>query len=90
MNTDNNSISNDEAMDPQSAPVEMNSGNVHDAAQQLETSISRFAQEDEGNQESLFAVMKQAGAQLRTTDAKEQRNRAEIDKLASRIRNYRS
>lgn len=90
MNSDNTSNSDGEAMAAQTAPAEIDSDQVHDAAGRLQASVSGFAQEDEGYQGSLVAVIKQAGAQLGATNAKVQGNRAEIEKLASRIRNYRS
>jgi seryl-tRNA synthetase len=90
MDTDNKSDSSDKAIGAQTASTELDSDQVHDAAEQLQASVSRFAQEDEGNQQSVVVAMKQVGAQLQTTDAKVRQNRAEIDKLSSRIRNYRS
>ena len=87
---DNNSNTSDEAMGAQTTSAELDSDQVHDAAEQLQASVSHFGQEDEKRQQSLRTVMKQMSAQLRTTDAKVQGNRAEIDKLANRIRNYRS
>jgi hypothetical protein len=89
MDTYNNSNTNDEAMGAQTAPAELDSHQVHDAAEQLQASVSHFAQEDERHQQSLLTVTKQMDAQLRTTDAKVQRNRAEIDKLESWIRDNR-
>ena len=81
-------IASDEATGAQTASAEINSGKVHGAAQQLQASVSRFAQE--AQRESFVTLVKQVSEQLRTTDAKVQDNRAQIDKLASRIRNYRS
>jgi hypothetical protein len=86
----NNSNSNEEAVGAQSAPAEINSGKVNDAAQQLQAAVSSFAQETQRNQESLIALIKQMSDQLRSTDAKGRADRAQIDKLASQIRNYRS
>jgi len=85
----NNSNTSDEAMGAQAASAELDSDQVHGAAEQLRESVSQFAQEDEGQQQSILTFMKQMGAQLRTTDAKAQGNRAEIDKLASWIDNNR-
>jgi hypothetical protein len=87
---DNNRSSNDEALNPQTAPVNMDFGQMFDAAEQLQSTVSRFAEGDDSGQEGLLAVMKQMGAQLRTTDAKVRENRAQIEKLGSWIRNSRS
>ena len=81
-------IADEEAMGAQTASAEINSDKVHGAAQQLQASVSRFAQE--AQRESFVTLIKQVSEQLRTTDAKVQDNRAQIDKLASRIKNYRS
>ena len=80
-------IADDEATGAQTALSNINSGNVHDAAQQLQASVSRFAQE--AQRESFVTLIKQVSEQVRTTDAKVEVNRAQIDKLASRIKNYR-
>ena len=90
MSTDNNSDSNDEATGAPTALSETNSGDVHEAADQVQTSLSRFAQGTEGNQENLVALLKQVSQQLRATDATIQKNTAQIDKLSSWIRNSRS
>lgn len=87
---ENDGNSDDEAMGAQAAQAEIVPDQAHDAAGQLQASVSRFAQEDEGNLQSFVTVIKQVGAQLRATDAKVRQNRAAIDKLASQIRNYRS
>ncbi len=68
----------------------MDFSQLPEVAEQLQRSISRFTQEDERNQEGLLAVIKQMGAQLRTTDVKLGENRAQIEKLGSWIRNNRS
>ena len=88
MDTGNNG--NIIAAGAQAAPVEINPGDVREAAQQMQESVSGFWREDQGYQESLVSGMKQVSGQVRATDVKVAGNRAEIDKLASRIRNYRS
>jgi hypothetical protein len=60
-----NGNTSDETMGAQTAPAESDSAQAHDAAQQLQASVSQFAQDDEGHQQSLLAVVKQMGAQLR-------------------------
>ena len=91
MDTDNNdSNSNEEAVDAQSAPTEMNSGKVNDMAQQMEAAVTSSEEEDQRNQESIIAVLKQVSDEVRTNDAKRQADRAQMDKLADWIRNYRS
>jgi hypothetical protein len=85
----NDSDTSDEATGAQTAPGELDSDQVHDAAEQLQASVSDFAREDEAQQQSLLTAMKQTAAQLRTTDAKMEENRAKIDKLASWIENNR-
>jgi hypothetical protein len=90
MDTGENDNSGDDATGAQAASAETDLAQLHDTANQLQASVSRLAQEDEGSLESLVTVIKQVGAQLRTTDASVQKNCAEIDKLATRLRNYRS
>ena len=90
MDTEQTGDANTIAIGGQTAPAEPNPGEVHDAAQQMQESVSRFSQEDQSYQENLVTGIKQVSGQLRATDAKVQQNRADIDKLGSRIRNYRS
>lgn len=67
-----------------------NSGKVHDAAEQVDASVSRFAQENQKNREGIVALIKQLSERLRITDAKLLEIHGQIDKLANWIRNYRS
>ena len=89
MNTDNDGDSSDEVKGAQTALSETNSGNVHAAAQQLEAGVSRFAQDDQRDHESLVALVRQVSQQVRTTDADVRKDRAQIDKLSNWILNNR-
>ena len=85
----NISNSSDSAVPAQTPPPEVNSSNVNNAAQQLETSVSRFSQGAQRNQESLIALIKQVSEQLRAIDAKAQKNSAELEKQKNWILNNR-
>jgi hypothetical protein len=85
----NNRDTSDEATGAQTAPGELESDQVHDAAERLQASVSDFAREDEEQQQSLLTAMKRTAAQLRTTDAKMEENSAKIDKLANWIEDNR-
>ena len=64
MSTDNNSNSSDVAVGAQTAPAEIDSDQVHDAVGQLQTSLSRFLQEDQRAGEDLSRLMEQPGDQI--------------------------
>lgn len=83
---DDDGNSSDEAMGPQTQPEEMDFSEILDAVAELQASVTRFAESDESGQEGLLAAIKQMGAQLRTTDANVQKDRAQIEKLEGWIR----
>ena len=89
MDTQENGNASSSAIGAQTAPAELNPGVVHDAARQMQESVSRFSQEDEACQETVVTAIRQVIGQLRETDAKVRQNRAEIEKLGSHIRNSR-
>jgi len=73
----------------QIAQAEPDFSPLREAAQQLQASVSRFAQEHDKGDEGITSVVSQIGAQLRNTDAKTEQNTAQIEKLGNWIRNNR-
>jgi len=89
MGTENNSDFSDETMGAQTAPAEMNSGNVHDAAQQFQESLSRFMQEDQRAKENLSRFMDQPSDQIWRLEKKIEDVRSATERNLELIRNYR-
>jgi len=87
---ENSSNSNDGATSAQPASAGINRSEVVAAVQKMNESLSRYLEEDRNFRERLLAVLKQEDGQLRATDAKTVKNSAEIERLSTRISNYRS
>ena len=89
MDTDNNGNSSDEAMGAQTAPAAVDSGQVHDAAERLQASVSQFLQENQRNHEKLNRSMDQPSDQVLKLERKIEDVRKATEKNMDRIRNYR-
>jgi len=89
LNTDWNRDSSDEATGVQTALSETNSGDVHDAAQQLEASLSRFVQDDQKTDENLSRLMDHPSDQIRSLEKKIEDVRRATERNLELIRNYR-
>ena len=89
MDTNNNSNSSDETMGAQTAPAEINPGNVNDAAEQFQASLSRFMQEDQRAKENLSRFMDQPSDQIWRLEKKIDDVRSATERNLELIRNYR-
>jgi hypothetical protein len=74
----------------QAAPERINYGEMRDAAQQLQGSMSRFFQEDQRVHETLGRSMDRPSDELQGVKQEVKDNRREIDRLRDLIRNYRN
>jgi len=90
MATDNNSNSGDAATGAQTASVGINSAQVQEAAQQLQTSVSRFVQEDQRKDENLSRLMDTPSDEIRRLEQKIEDVRRATERNLDMIHNYRS
>lgn len=67
-------------------PAESSAASASASAEPLLTSVSRFAQQSQENQEKLLTLMNQVTEHLQTTDANVERSNAQIEKLAGWIK----
>jgi FixJ family two-component response regulator len=74
------------AADPQTGPGE---SDVNQAAQQLQATVSSFAQQAQASQETLIALINQMAQQLQAANSKEEQNARQIERLSTWIENNR-
>ena len=90
MTDENNSNSIGETAGGEPVSPEMNLDSLQSAAQQLETTVSRFAQESENAHESLATALRQVSEQTASANAGVQdvrsELRAKVEKLESWIK----
>ncbi len=89
MNTDDNSNPSDEPVSAQTAPPETISGDVQDATQQFEASLSHFAQEDQRADEDLSRLMDGPDDRIWRLEKDIEDVRRATERNLELIRNYR-
>jgi hypothetical protein len=90
MDNQNDADTTEEAAGSGAASAETNSDGLQNTAQQLEATVSRFAQDTEHNQESLTTLLRQVSEQTSAANAGVQdvrsELRAKVEKLESWIK----
>ena len=81
--------SDNEATGAKAASAEINSDQVRDAAEQLQGSVSRFAQENQRNHENLSRLMDQPDLQIVKLEQKVEELRKATERNRDLVRGYR-